>query len=140
VIACGNMKAPEQGRKEVTYEKGIDRFRPPAGARNGLGRGQGVRGHVGHDQPKLDGTMTCVVTDLGNNQWRGHFTGEWQGVAFSYTVGFSGPPEKLHGTAVIDGADYEWTGVISKGPPGSFKGSFGGSRYGGRFNLKLMSK
>jgi len=89
---------------------------------------------------KLDGTMTCVVTDLGNNRWRGHFYGVWEGVQFSYTVRFSGPPEKLHGTAVIDGADYEWTGTITKGPGGRFKGSFGGSRYVGWFDLKQKSK
>jgi hypothetical protein len=85
---------------------------------------------------KLDGTMTGVVTDLGNQQWRGHFYGVWQGVAFSYTVKFSGPPDKLQGTAVIDGADYEWTGSMSQEAPGWFKGSFGGSRYFGRFQLK----
>src|SRR6186713_2799320 len=78
---------------------------------------------------KLDGTMTCVVTDLGDQEWRGYFYGVWQGVQFSYTVKFSGPPEKLHGKAIIDGADYEWTGSMSKGPPGWLKGSFGGSRY-----------
>jgi len=89
---------------------------------------------------KLDGTMTCVVTDLGNNQWRGHFYGAWQGVPFSYTVSFSGPPEKLQGRAVIDGADYEWTGAMSQGSSGWFKGSFGGNRYVGSFDLKRKSK
>lgn len=89
---------------------------------------------------KLDSTMTCVVTDLGENRWRGHFYGEWQGVRFSYTVGFSGPPEKLQGKAIIDGADYEWTGTMSKEAPGWFKGSFGGSRYVGSFTLKQKSK
>jgi hypothetical protein len=80
----------------------------------------------------LDGTMTCVVTDLGGNQWRGHFSGVWSGRSFSYEVRFSGPPSNLHGQAVIDGADYEWTGELSKG---SFRGKFGGSRYTGSFNL-----
>ncbi len=85
---------------------------------------------------KLDGILTCTVTDLGNNKWRGHFSGEWQGVRFSYTVPFSGPPDKLHGTAVIDGADYQWTGTMTTGPAGAFKGSFTGSRYVGGFSLK----
>lgn len=86
---------------------------------------------------KLDGTMTCVATDLGNNQWRGHFHGDYQGAQFSYTVRFSGAPEKLQGTATIDGADYEWTGAMG---PGWFRGSFGGSRYAGSFDLKQKSK
>src|SRR3954463_2138316 len=73
----------------------------------------------------LDGTMTCVVTDLGDNQWRGHFSGTWEGQEFSYKVDFPGPPEKLHGRATIDGAEYEWFGEITKGPPGTFKGRFG---------------
>jgi hypothetical protein len=89
---------------------------------------------------KLDGTMTCVVTDLGDTHWRGHFYGVWQGVQFAYTVRFSGPSEKLQGTAVIDGADYEWTGEMGQKSPGWFKGSFGGSRYIGSFNLKQKSK
>src|SRR5262249_28377362 len=52
----------------------------------------------------LDGTLTCVVTDLGDNRWRGHFSGAWQGREFSYRVDFSGPPERLRGRATIDGA------------------------------------
>src|SRR5437763_16801406 len=84
----------------------------------------------------LDGTMTCVVTELGDNQWRGHFHGVWQGQAFSYTVDFTGPPEKLRGRAVIDGADYEWTGEMSRDSGGSFNGTFGGNRYNGSFTLK----
>src|SRR5204863_8072683 len=89
---------------------------------------------------KLDGTMTCVVTDLGSEKWRGRFYGVWQGVAFDYTVAFSGPPSDLHGTAQIDGADYTWKGKISKGEARRFTGSFGGSRYEGYFDLKEKKK
>jgi hypothetical protein len=85
---------------------------------------------------KLDGTMTCVVTDLGGNRWHGHFSGVWSGQRFSYEVDFSGPADKLRGQAVIDGADYEWTGEMDREFPGSFTGSFWGSRYTGHFNLK----
>jgi hypothetical protein len=85
---------------------------------------------------KLDGTLTCVVSDLGAEQWRGRFYGVWQGTPFDYTVAFSGPPSDLHGTAVIDGADYSWTGQIASDAPRAFKGSFGGSRYAGYFDLK----
>jgi hypothetical protein len=84
----------------------------------------------------LDGTLTCVVTDLGNNEWRGHFSGTWQGTTFSYRVDFRGPADNLRGRAVIDGAHYEWTGAMSKGQPGWFKGKFTGDRYEGSFNLK----
>src|SRR5437763_11018031 len=70
----------------------------------------------------LDGTLTCVVTDLGGNRWRGHFSGTWEGQAFSYEVDFSGPPERLRGRAVIDGADYEWTGEMGRGSAGWFAG------------------
>src|SRR6516225_3165441 len=80
---------------------------------------------------KLDGPLTCVVTDLGATQWRGHFFGSWQGSPFSYKVRFSGPPDKLQGTATIDGADYEWTGAMSNDSPGWFRGSSGGTRYAG---------
>ena len=86
----------------------------------------------------LDGTMTCVVTDLGDNQWRGHFHGVWQGQAFSYTVDFSGPPEKLRGRAVIDGADYEWTRAMSLTSRGASTGKFSGNRYDGSFDLKRV--
>src|SRR5262245_31124834 len=82
---------------------------------------------------KLDGTMTCVVTDLGYNKWRGHFYGVWYGREFSYKVNFTGPPDNLKGTAVIDGADYEWTGRMDKD---RFTGKFWGNRYRGSFDLK----
>jgi hypothetical protein len=82
---------------------------------------------------KLDGTMKCEVTDLGGGQWKGKFWGTWQGVSFSYDVKWSGPPEKLRGTARIDGADYEWTGSITEN---RFEGKFDGSRYRGHFDLK----
>jgi hypothetical protein len=85
---------------------------------------------------KLDGTMTCVVTAIGNEKWQGRFYGVWQGVAFDYSVTFTGPRSSLRGTATIDGANYSWTGQISSETPRSFKGSFGGSRYEGHFDLK----
>ena len=101
-----------------------------------LDQPQGVLEHVVSLRELLMAPPEAMITDLGDQQWRGHFYGVWQGVQFSYTVKFSGPPEKLQGTAVIDGADYEWTGSMSKEAPGWFKGSFGGSRYIGSFNLK----
>lgn len=84
----------------------------------------------------LDGPMTCVVTDLGNQTWQGRFYGVWQGVPFDYIVPFSGPPSQLRGTALIDGANYTWTGRIREAAPASFQGSFGGDRYEGSFLLQ----
>ena len=89
---------------------------------------------------KLDGTMTCVVTDLGNENWQGHFVGQWQGMPFDYTVKFSGPPSNLHGTATIDGADYSWTGEMGQDSQGWFKATFTGNRYLGNFDLKEKSR
>ena len=83
---------------------------------------------------KLDGVMTCAVKDLGENKWSGRFYGVWQGVPFDYTVAFAGPPEKLQGRATIDGADYIWSGSFNA-DEGRFKGSFGGNRYTGYFDL-----
>jgi hypothetical protein len=89
---------------------------------------------------KLDGIMTAVVKDLGNDKFQGRFYGVWQGVPFDYTVKFDGPPENLTGTAVIDHADYQWSGSIDERPsaqgPATFQGKFGGSRYTGYFDLK----
>src|SRR5256885_11848982 len=85
---------------------------------------------------KLNGTMTCLVTDLGNQNWQGRFVGTWQGVPFDYTVKFIGPPDHLQGTAKIDGADYIWTGEMDGDSLASFKGKFGGNRYSGYFDLK----
>lgn len=81
---------------------------------------------------KLDGTMTCDVVRTGKEAWTGKFHGVWQGVDFSYTVKFTGPPEKLQGKATIDGASYDWTGNINTK---KFTGSFTGSRYTGNFDL-----
>ena len=89
---------------------------------------------------KLDGPLTCRVTELGNEQWQGRFYGVWQGVPFDYTVRFSGPPSSLRGTATIDGADYVWTGAFGQTAPGSFHGTFGGTRYEGYFTLQERKK
>ena len=89
---------------------------------------------------KLDGPLTCAVSDLGNEKWQGRFYGMWQGVPFDYTVTFTGPPAQLRGTATIDGADYTWTGAMRRDTPGSFKGTFGGTRYEGYFDLKEKSR
>jgi hypothetical protein len=88
---------------------------------------------------KLDGPMTCAVKDLREDKWQGRFYGVWQGVPFDYTVAFTGPPSSLRGTATIDGASYTWTGTITSEKPGVFKGTFGGSRYVGSFELKEKS-
>lgn len=85
---------------------------------------------------KLDGIMTCVVTQVEQQQWLGRFYGIWQGVPFDYTVKFSGSPSKLTGVAMIDGASYQWTGSFDENAPGMFRATFGGSRYEGSFVLK----
>ena len=89
---------------------------------------------------KLDGPMTCVVSDLGDNKWHGHFFGVWEGIEFSYHVDFSGPTEKLRGEASIDGAFYEWTGKLETEASGRFTGKFSGDRYLGSFILKKKSR
>ena len=85
---------------------------------------------------KLDGTMTAVVTENGDNKWKGKFYGVWEGRKFSYNIEFSGPPDALKGTATIDGASYNWTGKMSTTSPGTLTGQFDGSRYKGSFDLK----
>lgn len=89
---------------------------------------------------KLDGIMTAVIKPLGPDQWQGRFHGVWQGVPFDYTVTFDGPESSLKGKAVIDHADYTWTGSIKDGSPAVLKGTFGGSRYTGHFALKETKK
>lgn len=80
---------------------------------------------------KLDGIMTSVVKDLGDERWEGRFYGVWQGVKFDYTVAFTGPESDLRGTATIDGAHYDWKGSFDRKSGGRFQGSFTGSRYEG---------
>lgn len=81
---------------------------------------------------KLDGAMTCVVTELGSGTWQGRFFGVWQGVPFDHVVRFTGSPAAVRGTATIDGANYVWTGELSAA---SFNGRFSGNRYTGHFEL-----
>jgi hypothetical protein len=83
----------------------------------------------------LDGEMTCVVTPTARHAWQGRFYGVWQGVEFDYTVDFTGPPKDLQGTAMIDGASYEWRAWISRD---AMKANFSGSRYEGSFDLKRV--
>lgn len=81
---------------------------------------------------KLDGTMTCDATYLGNEKWKGRFYGVWMRVPFDYTVEFDGKTD-VKGHALIDGAKYNWTGKISET---EFTADFDGDRYKGGFELK----
>lgn len=82
---------------------------------------------------KLDGTMTCIITPVGKEEWKGRFYGTWQGVDFDYTVDFTGPPSALKGIATIDGAGYRWSARLEKK---RFRANFNGDRYEGSFDLK----
>lgn len=84
---------------------------------------------------KLNGTMTCVVTYVGKEKWKGHFYGVWQGQKFDYTEYFYGPPDKLKGKATIDGAGYNWTASLTTK---RFLAKFDGDRYTGGFDLKIV--
>jgi hypothetical protein len=69
-----------------------------------------------------------VIERVALEEWTGQFYGTWHGVDFSYNVKFTGPPEALKGTAVIDGTPYEWTGSITKQKlRGKFDGGYTGS-------------
>lgn len=87
---------------------------------------------------KLDGSMTCVVKSRGIDKWSGHFDGVWMGRRFAYDVQWSGPSDDFRGEAVIDRADYQWTGFVDL--DGNFKGKFTGNRYNGHFDLKKEIK
>ena len=78
-------------------------------------------------------TMACIVRKVTKEEWHGRFWGTWQGVDFDYEVDFFGPPEHLHGKAIVDGATYEWKGRMNAK---QFRANFGGDRYSGSFDLK----
>jgi hypothetical protein len=82
---------------------------------------------------KLDGVMNCITTPLANQKWEARFSGTWQGVDFDHNVTFQGPPDDLRGTAIIDGASYQWRGRIDAQ---SFRANFTGDRYERSFDLK----
>jgi hypothetical protein len=86
---------------------------------------------------KLDGQMTCIVTEKGKEQWEGRFYGIWQGVDFDYTVPFTGPLDELQGKATIDGVAYEWKARIDGE---RFRANFGGDLYRGSFDLKATTQ
>lgn len=96
----------------------------------------GTREYVGPwktTNRKLDGIQTAIIKHAGGENWTGRFYGVWQGVSYDYDIKFSGPPEKLVGKAVIDGASYDWSGQITDD---DFRATFGGSRYVGSFDMK----
>ncbi len=84
----------------------------------------------------LDGEMSCIVTPTARHAWQGRFYGIWQGVEFDYIVNFTGPPKDLKGSAIIDGASYEWRAWITRD---AMRANFAGSRYEGSFDLKRIS-
>jgi hypothetical protein len=109
---------------------------------------------------KLDGTTNCEIKQLAVDKWQGRFWGEWQKVPFDYTVDFErvkNPPEGLEtaqakttknvdlkkdlsgipvaGKAMIDGASYEWIGVLTRE---QFNIEYTGSRYEGHLELSRV--
>lgn len=103
-----------------------------------LGREYVYQGQWVTQNRPLDGIMTAAITPVKPasgpvRDYTGRFFGVWQGVSFDYTVAFHGPLDKLVGTAMIDGASYEWKGVLTKDV---FVANFGGDRYVGIFKLQ----
>ena len=86
---------------------------------------------------KLEGEMSCAVTPVAKEAWRGHFHGTFQGAPFDYKVDFTGPAGNLKGTATVDGADYRWRGRMSRE---QFKANFSGVNYSGSFDLKRVEQ
>ncbi len=101
---------------------------------------------------KLNGTSNCEVKQLAPARWQARFWGVWQQVPFDYTVDFTGGPVEssspaaaaqssdattysVTGTALIDGASYEWSGTLS---PREFLIQYGGSRYEGHLELSRI--
>lgn len=85
--------------------------------------------------PSYRGILKCDLTDLGKDKkgvqrWKGRFYGYWQGINYSYNVQWTGPANKMKGTATIDGRPYTWTGKIlkkktkSRGTVEEFTGEF----------------
>jgi|SRR6185312_12998963 len=85
----------------------------------------------------IEGPMNLEVIPDGKDKYLGHFWGVWEGVSWDYSVPFKGPENNLKGVAIIDGAYYEWKGVMNKH---GFNGSFTGDRYNGEFKLKKIPK
>jgi hypothetical protein len=104
---------------------------------------------------QLNGTITCRVEPLSPGRWRGRFWGTWQQVPLDYTVEFAVDSEIAHtrtvavengvvaggvpvaGKAMIDGASYDWKGLLS---PDQFTIQFTGSRYEGHLELKRIAE
>jgi hypothetical protein len=89
------------------------------------------------DNRPLNGDMIAVINYNGKETWTGRFYGVWNQAPFDYTVDFTGPATKLKGSALIDGASYNWTGTIDKD---TLKVDFTGSRYYGSFDMKRKRK
>jgi hypothetical protein len=104
---------------------------------------------------KLNGTANCQIKLLAKDKWQGRFWGLWEHVPFDYTVEFgvdhsatktrtlaagqSSSKVRLIpvvGKAVIDGANYDWTGQLSAE---EFKIQFTGDRYEGSMDMKRTS-
>ncbi len=89
------------------------------------------------------GPLKCVASEIKPGEWKGKFTGTFQGDPFDYEATFTakqGRNEQLDlaGKATIRGHRYEWTGLI-KGTAlrGKYTSSVG---YFGEFVLKESRK
>ena len=84
------------------------------------------------------GPLKCVAAEVKPGQWKGTFTGTFQGDPFEYEATFQSKKGRnqldLYGKAKIRGHRYEWNGVM-RGTQlqGKYKSSVG---YYGEFVLK----
>ena len=86
------------------------------------------------------GPLKCVASEVQTGQWKGTFTGTFQGDPFTYQATFESKPARrdgqfdLSGKATIRGHKYQWTGMM-RGPAlnGKYTSSVG---YHGEFVLK----
>jgi hypothetical protein len=85
------------------------------------------------------GPLKCVASEIKPGEWKGKFTGTFQGDPFDYEATFTSKEGRnqqldLAGKATIRGHRYEWTGVMGGTTlRGKYKSSVG---YFGEFVLK----
>ena len=86
------------------------------------------------------GPLKCVASEVKTGEWKGTFTGTFQGDPFRYEATFQAKPGSrsgqfdLSGKATIRGHKYQWTGMMrGKTLNGKYTASVG---YYGEFVLK----
>lgn len=81
--------------------------------------------------------ITCLMTDLGNNKWKGEFEVIFRNRIYRTSSSWEGTVKSMSGQMNIAGNSFSWNGKIEDG---RFSGTCNNRKYSGTFLMRKVDK